>query len=228
MNIKTIYLDHDVIKPYCTNIIKTVICSDHIFAPELVYSYKVGKNRTVLRLLNVRSTIIGLNIESVDISDCYVCTFGFVISHFRTVKGKQLYPLLILKHPGDITMIIDNHLITYFELLSIDNFECDGITYPYKNVKYSIHTIVKINEFSPKITYHHKCNCGPICSFSYDNNKYTHNQYLIQYDSAIKLHATFYASKVEGICKRITPLLRSDLAIKDILLHIGMIMFYCI
>lgn len=226
MDIKTIYFDNNIIKSHHTIVTDTIIRDKQVLVSRDVRLYMLDNKNSALRLSNVKCNIVGLEIESDDVSDCYVCIYNFVISHFHVTRGNIIYHLLILQHYYDVTIIIDRQMVTNLKILGIKQFECN--IYPHRENGDPTHIIVKINEFSPNVTYHHYCKCVIMCSFACDKNIFDYDQYLIQDVGITKLHPAINAAKFEGISKRMIVLLRSEFMINDILIHIGTVMFFCI
>lgn len=202
MDIKVSYLDHNILKSYytCDDVLTNVICMKGTYMCARVSYIGLPDNiRVVLKIFSDDKIVVGLNIESTNATECFICVNDFIISQFHVSKGKFCYPQLILQRYNDIKIILDERFITNVELLSIRQSKC-YITSRYMTTDdVSTHRIIKIGDFSPSIMYHSLCKCGMKCSYSDSNDMYDYKYYYISY-GITKIHPLVKFSKgfVEG------------------------------
>lgn len=175
--------------------------------------------------------ILSFNIKSTKVSVGYVSIYGFIISSFYITVGENNYPHLILHSNNHIVeLLFEKCCVMEVKMQSVSRSKCDLIkNYMSDNNEYA-HRIIKVNDFSPSVTYHSGRLCGHTMCCSLDNTSViyymgsSHNTYNLNIvDPEIKL------AKINGISKKIIQLLNAnDYVIKDIILYMGMIMYHIV
>lgn len=172
--------------------------------------------------------VIGFDIKSKIVSTGYTCVYGMINSSFHIMRGRNFYPYLSVRDGSLITLILDKNCVTEVVMISIPVSKCDIMrNYSLCYGEY-FHIITKVNEFSPKWTYHniHICWHGVVCSFSNcDNVHYVGDNYDVT-----NIDPIIMITKIHKISKKVVQLLNVDnnYMIKDIVLHIGVFLYHVV
>ena len=225
MYINTVHLDYDMIRSCYVSgdLITRTIRKNGNYVCDYARFYKTFDKRYVgLRMRHRNEIIVGINIESDDVSNCYVAVNNFVVSQFHIAKGKHHYQQWILHNFSCVDIMLDEHNVINVEILSILQDKCDMLNNQMiQNVR--THRVLKISEFGVNLAYHSNCSCSIMCSFFDSEDMHDYDQHDVRDDCDNKIHPLIKTSKIKEICKRIIILFRTVL-IKDVLTHIGTIM----
>src|SRR5579863_9098278 len=148
----SIFIDHHALKPYYTESDVTVTniykLSDHISS---------SNDYMILTVDYCKDIVISFNIKSITVSIGYVCLNGVIISKFHISKGSKDYPHLILLRKNSVNLILDKYCTFEVNMMCIKRSRYDIIKKYRSSFDNFDHRVVKVNDFSPNVTYH-TCN----------------------------------------------------------------------
>src|SRR5579863_5117983 len=110
MYINTVRLDHDMIKSCYTSsdlITRTILKNGNYACDYVHFNNVFGKRYVGLRMYSRNEIIVGINIESDDVSNCYVVINDFIVSQFHVAKGKHHYQQWLLHNSNCIDIMLD-------------------------------------------------------------------------------------------------------------------------
>lgn len=225
----TNYIDLNMLKQHYT---RESICTKQLYVhtvPEYTFNeiFTYQTEKYVIIHINPVYTIIGFNINSSIITEGYVRVCKLIVSHFTIIKGTHSYPHLILSNYRDVTLLLERNGIIKVEMMTVRNFD-DHVT---NLLDQPCIKKVKINDFGPMVTFGTNCVCGMRCRFSDSDDCYVCQKNITCLISDINvknIHPLNSMSKVKGICERVIILYHTGFMVKDMLVHIGTIMFFCV
>lgn len=230
-------IDHNLLKKYITyhNINVTRIYGEHVnFMGEYVtrteqlkkYDIFTITSRHSVDFANNNNLIIGFNINSKIMSKCYISINDSVISTFRILKNNHQYQYLILMRYNIVKLILKRDVVNSIEVVSL-NSSCVGLNEIYASCA---HKNVKVNFFGPTITYHTLDICGYTRPITFHNDD-DHIPHIRNYNNVKEyVNKSVRISKIRGICSLVTQLLMTfeNYIVKDVLIHISVIMYHII
>lgn len=225
----SVFIDHKTLRPYYNqdDVIITNIYEKGVTSRHRICTYHVHRKHIIIDI-KCCDMIISFNIESKNVSVGHVCAYNFIVSKFNILKGKNDYPHLILRYGNKVTLILEIDYVTNVIMQSVDKSKCDLIKNCWLYDDDYAHRIIKVNDFSPSVLYHTSrslCGHNVRCSFD-DPHKiyYVGNEYNLDIiDPLIDL------AKINGVNKKVMQLLNvNDRMIKDIVLHIAVIMYHIV
>lgn len=220
-----IFIDHSVIKQhYVPSDISYTDLYNKDGKISFCYPSQSDDNQIIVRVMNYEELIIGFNIKSTHVSYGYVCTNHMIISYFHISRGDNEYPHLIPLYGNTVELILNKHCITDVNMMSIRKSK-----YDFLGKHYFHHRIVKVNNFSPNVTYHfcngmnnHQYRC------TFDNH---YNFYNIGNDYDVEIiDPVINFTKIKVISEKVMQLLNFDdkIMIKDMILCVGISMYYVV
>lgn len=228
----TIHINHETLKPYYTDDDLMTTCIYEKCATLSKRYFVKRDNHVIISCGFFRDIVTGFNIKSDNVSVGYICINGIIISTFCVAKGYHNYPYLLLLHDNNVDLVLDETYVTEVKILSVPIRKCNIMKkYPSNKDKYG-HRIIKINDFGINVVYHslhydYECEqkpCEQTFEGCFDYGKYdVENEYDVE-----NINPLVIIAKTSYVTKKIIQLLNFDdnYVIRDMVLHIGVMMFY--
>lgn len=241
----TINIDHKTLESYYTQSDVITAClydKNKLSNGELIF--KSGDDDLMLQIFDPNYIIIAFNIKSENICTGRVHINNAPISLFHVSRGTKIYPHLIMICANFVTLTLNKHYVTEVKILKISLSKC-SIMYDYLLPRDNrAHRIIKVNNFSPNIVYTNLKLCGykfvgGSCSHSWGSygHKFVSDLCTIGITCDVNgchdsnnVDNLVIATKINAISKRIIQLLNFDcnLIVKDILICVGIVMYYLV
>lgn len=241
-----VYIDHNILRSYYTQ--KDVkifdIYVNNMSLDDISWRQEDYVNDKILIILNKKYVITCFSIKSTTSSVGHVCINDNIISEFHIAQGNHEYEHIILS--GEVKLILNRHCISDVKMSCICKSLCYGTKkYLQYNDEFA-HRIIKVNDFGPKIVYHGR-NCSHSNWHSFDDRNRTltikndpfrsSHSYRDSYITCENMGVSciknvgfiIIITKINEITRRIIHLLKlNNCVIRDVILHIGIIMYHIV